>query len=423
MKPNNLRDTLRGMSVIELMVAMALALIGTVVIFQVYAVNEEFRRGTTAGSDQQTNGLQALMLIERQLRHAGFGINDSALYGCKMVTYDNQHVPMNPTPYPLAAVQIFSNTGPTPDVINVMYGGTNNSAVAQNLYGPMTSATDYPQVGNPYGFLAGDIMILGQPGVNCLATIAEVTLNPGGNPVSVNELRTANGTYTQDPTLYMSTTVLSRWNNPAGIPCGVPCFDENAKVINLGWLLDPSRPPRYNQITVQTGLANPGLNNKLVVQNLWDQLPTWLPIAEQIVQLKAEYGMDDGKDNNTVKGSPFILNDGIIDRYIPDPIAAGGPKYPATPSTDWRLVKTVRVAIVARSAAPLKPTGGGACDATPAFDPSLANNTYPVRWAFGPDAPLGRPIDVSGSGADWQCYKYQVYETTVPLRNVLWSPS
>ncbi len=424
MKPRNLRETVYGMSIIELMVAMALALIGTVVIFQVYAVNEEVRRSSTSGADEQTNGLQALMLIERQLRHAGFGINDTDLYGCKMVTYDNQRVPTTPPAYPLAGVQILSNIGSTPDVINVMYGGTTNTAVAQNLMGPMANAQDYPWALNPYGFVAGDMFVIGQAGANC--SIAEVTLNPANNPTSVNELRTINGNYTQDPSLYMSATVQSRWNNPAGVPCNVPCYDENAKVINLGWLLDPTRAPRYNQITVTTGLAA-SQNNKLVIQNLWDQLPSFIPVAEQIVQLKAEYGMDDGQDNNTVKGSPFVKNDGIIDRYIPDPIIPGGAKYPATPSAglagDWRLVKTVRVAVVARSAAPLKPTtpGSAACDATPAFSASLASNTYPVRWAFGPDAPLGRPIDVRNS-ADWQCYKYQVFETTVPLRNVLWSP-
>jgi type IV pilus assembly protein PilW len=420
MKLRNLRETVGGMSIIELMVAMALALIGTVVIFQVYAVNEEVRRSSTSGSDEQTNGLQALMLIERQLRHAGFGINDSDLYGCKMVTYDSQRAPTNPPPYPLAAVQIFSNAGSTPDVINVMYAGTTNTAVAQNLMAEMANGQDYPQVLNPYGYVAGDVVVIGEAGSNC--TIAEVTLNPSNNPTSVNELRTINGNYTQDPSLYMGATVTARWNNPAGVPCGVPCYDELGKVINLGWLLDPTRAPRYNQITVTTGLAS-SQNNKLVIQNLWDQLPSFIPVAEQIVQLKAEYGMDDGQDNNTVKGSPFAKNDGIIDRYIPDPIVAGGAKYPTTPSSDWKLVKTVRVAVVARSAAPLKPTtpGSAVCDATPAFDPSLANNTYPVRWAFGPDAPLGRPIDVRNS-ADWQCYKYQVFETTIPLRNVLWSP-
>jgi type IV pilus assembly protein PilW len=82
-------------------------------------------------------------------------------------------------------------------------------------------------------------------------------------------------------------------------------------------------------------------------------------------------------------------------------------------------VRSVRLALVSRSNAPERPNAGTDCDATPAFSAALDNDTYPVRWARGPDAPLGRPIDVRTS-ADWQCYKYKVYETVVPLRNMLW---
>jgi len=405
MKPDTSRRRIRGMSIIELMVAMAVSLIGTIVIFQVYAVNEDVRRSSTAGSDEQTSGLQALILIERELRHAGFGISDSDLYGCRMVTYDNQRVPNFPTPFPLTAVSITANAGSTPDVINVMYGGTNNTAVAVKLAGPMAAATDFPVVNYAYGYLAGDMILMGED-VGSSCTIREIT------KVNGQELQTNNGSYTTDPLLSplgAAVTKAVRWNNPAGTPVVYGA----GKVINLGNLDDETRPPRYNQITVQTGLADPSQNNKLVVQNLWGQLPTFIPIAEQIVQLKAEYGIDDGVNNGTITSSPGIKGDGIIDRYTT--------ASPPLPSADWMLVKTVRIAVVARSAQPLKPTSGTACDATPAFDPSFANTTYPVRWAYGPDAPNGRPIDVRNS-ADWQCYKYQVFETTIPLRNVLWSP-
>jgi len=396
----------RGMSIIELMVAMALALVGTVVIFQVYAVNEEVRRSSIAGSDEQTNGLLGLMQIERELRHAGFGINDSDLSGCKMVTYDNQRVPNYPPSYPLAAVQITTNAGNVPDVINVIYAGTTNTAVPVKLGAQMANTLDYPIVRYAYGYVAGDMIIIGEAGSSC--TIREIT------KVNGLELQTVNGTYTQDISMG-GASAAARWNDPAGTPA---LYDENGKVINLGNLVDDTRPPRYNQITVNTGLAQASQNNKLVIQNLWGQLPTFIPIAEQIVQLKAQYGMDDGVNNGTVAASPFLKNDGIVDRYVD-----GAPNF--TPaSADWKLVKTVRVAVVARSAAPLKPTTAGStvCDATPAFNASLAANTYPVRWAFGPDAPLGRPIDVSNS-ADWRCYKYRVFETIVPLRNVVWSAS
>ena len=282
--------------------------------------------------------------------------------------------------------------------------------MAVKLAGPMANATDFPVVNYAYGYLAGDMILMGED-VGSACTIREIT------KVAGQELQTSNGTYTTDPLLSplgVGVTKAVRWNNPAGIPVVYGA----GKVINLGNLDDGTRPPRYNQITVQTGMVDPSQNNKLVVQNLWGQVPTFVPIAEQIVQLKAEYGMDDGKNNGTITSSPFIKGDGIVDRYTTEQPSQ---LVPYVPSPDWMLVRTVRLAVVARSAQPLKPTTGTACDATPAFDPSLANTTYPVRWAYGPDAPNGRPIDVSNS-ADWRCYKYQVFETTVSLRNVLWSP-
>ena len=91
---------------------------------------------------------------------------------------------------------------------------------------------------------------------------------------------------------------------------------------------------------------------------------------------------------------------------------------PTTPE-GWQRVRSVRVALVSRSNAPERPTVGTACDAMPEWSPALDNDTYPVRWARGPDAPLGRPIDVRTT-PDWRCFKYKVYETVVPLRNMLW---
>jgi type IV pilus assembly protein PilW len=161
------------------------------------------------------------------------------------------------------------------------------------------------------------------------------------------------------------------------------------------------------------------------VTNLWAQTANPLPVADQIVQLKAEYGIDDGVSNNTVPPRVFSPDDNIIDKFTPTSPPDVAPVPPATGTMPdqqaWQRIKVIRFAVVSRSINPVEPTGGKGtpCDATPNFDPSLTANQYPVRWARGPDAPLGRPIDVRSS-ADWQCYKYKVYETTVPLRNVLW---
>jgi type IV pilus assembly protein PilW len=399
MKSMYLRNRARGMSIVEMMVAMAISLIGTIVIFQVYSVNEEVRRSATAGSDEQTSGLIALLLIERELRHAGYGLNDGDLFGCNMVVYDNKRPGNAHPPFPLAAVQIVPNAGATPDVLRVMYGGVNRTTVPVKLAVKMASVTADPTVSFLYGYRAGQMIVIGEKGFNC--TIREIT-DPSGSV-----LITGNGSYVDVDAVPRMT----RWNDPAGTPSA---YTANGKVINLGSLTDDT-PPRYNEITVQAGLADPAENNKLTVENLWDETQDLLvPAAEQIVQLKAEYGMDDGVDNGTVPTHAWVRDDGMVDRYTS-----------AAPATldDWRMVKTIRVAIVSRSAHAFKPTEGSAdCDATPDYSNSIAVATYPVRWAYDPSTPLGRPIDVR-SAADWRCYKYQVYETTVPLRNMLWSVS
>lgn len=401
MKPMNLRKRARGLSVVELMVAMVISLIGTIVIFQVYAVNEEVRRNATAGGDEQTNGLVGLMMVERELRHAGYGINDLEMTGCNMVTYDKERTPNFPPAYPLAPVFIKPNADAIPDVLRVIYGGTSFTTVPVKLAAEMATVTTFPVVRYAYGYRPGNMIVIGEKNQNC--TLREIT------KVAGTELQTINGAYVD----WAGVNRTTRWNNPAGVPF---TYTGQGKVINLGDLTDETRPPRYNEITVQTGTGDPALDNKLVIQNLWGQTATFIPVSEQIVQFKAEYGMDDGKDNNTVPAHSLVKDDGIVDRYtIESPASAD----------DWRLVKTIRIAIVSRSAHRLKSTveGSAACDATPDYDPDPKNTVYPVRWAFGPDTPKGRPLDVRGSPVDanWRCYKYQVYETTVPLRNVLWS--
>lgn len=414
MKPRKLHRRARGLSIVELMVAMVLSLIGTIVIFQVYAVNEDVRRTTIAGSDEQTSGLVALLLLERELRHAGYGLNDPDLLGCKLLTYDTARTPTRPqVTYTggkvddptLAPVQIVSNAGSTPDVIRVMYAGSTKTTVPVKLFLTMADTQQPLIMQYTYGFLSGHMIVVGEANKNC--TIREIT------SVSGIELDTITGTYTD----WANVTKKTRWNDPNGTP---DTYQINlGKVINLGYLTDDTRPPRYNEISVQTGLSDASLNNKLTVLNLWSQacVGTNCPpaFAEQVVQLKAQYGMDDGNDDGTVvPAGTTAKDDGIVDRYTNvDPADRNA----------WKQVKTVRVAVVTRSAQMLKPSDGSTkCDATPDFDPDPNNSKYPVRWARGPDAPFGHPIDVR-STADWQCYKYQVYETTVPLRNVLWSPS
>src|SRR5512134_3471786 len=115
MQAQSLHQRQLGMSIVELMVATVISLVGVLVIFQVFAVNEGVRRSTTAGSDEQTSGLLALMLLERELRHAGFGVNDFSAIGCNMKMWDANRTPQDVPDFPLTALEIVSNAGTTPD--------------------------------------------------------------------------------------------------------------------------------------------------------------------------------------------------------------------------------------------------------------------------------------------------------------------
>lgn len=105
----------------------------------------------------------------------------------------------------------------------------------------------------------------------------------------------------------------------------------------------------------------------------------WAPIASNIVALQAEYGSD-----------VTVPMDGFVDGY--------SPVTPATPC-GWARVSAIRIALTARSAQ---------------YEKDNVTLAAPV-W----QGSASSPIDLSGI-ADWQRYRYKVFQTVVPLRNMAW---
>jgi type IV pilus assembly protein PilW len=174
------------------------------------------------------------------------------------------------------------------------------------------------------------------------------------------------------------------------------------RVYNLGNLHDPASGaavPVYNTYAIDS--------NKLLT---WSsaftidpatRAPQVTPVADNIVHMRALYGLDDGINDGSVTFSgTFAAGDGLIDRFV----SAATFNAAATP---WQSIIAVRVAIVARSAIPEKPSAGlgAACDTTP----------NPPTWSGG-------AFDLSAD-PNWQCYRYRVFETTIPLRNWIWKSS
>ena len=130
-----------------------------------------------------------------------------------------------------------------------------------------------------------------------------------------------------------------------------------------------------NEITVRNDEADPTDNNQLVAQNIWGQMASPEPVADQIVHLKAEYGMDDGKNNGTVERAVHMADDGMVDNFTTvSPDVTNRSSGAGCAACAWRSSRAASRR-TARLATP-RPT------TTPTFA-----DTYPVRWARGPDAP------------------------------------
>lgn len=367
--------TSAGFSLVEIMVAMVIGLIGTIVIFQVFAVSEGYKRTTTSGGDAQTNGALALFSVERDARMAGYGINDTSLLGCTVRAYD-EGPPVREWPdlqFRLVPVVIDDGAAGAPDKITVMFSASDLVMGPAKLTQNMPSPAATFKVDNRFGFVEGDLIIAAEAGQDC--TLGQATGIPG-TPGQTDNVIHNSGNYTNA----QGQNVPAKYNKASGL--GVS-YSTNGKLFNLG----------AGPVTNIYSIVNGQLNLQTL---LTSATPT--PIVDGIVQLQAEYGKDDGVNNGTVTNATYAADDGIVDKYDTASPAAGD-------AVGWSRIIAIRLAMVARSNLMEKPDPDGVCRTT----------TVAPAWAGG-------AIDLS-TDPNWQCYRYKVFQTTVPIRNLIWRPA
>jgi type IV pilus assembly protein PilW len=87
---------------------------------------------------------------------------------------------------------------------------------------------------------------------------------------------------------------------------------------------------------------------------------------------------------------------------------------------DVQRIKAIRVALIVRSGEYEKPEPGQNCTTT--TNPPAIPTNPPAIPQF-PGTTLNTTFDTTNWPADWQCYRYKVYETIIPLRNAIWAAS
>ena len=356
-----------GFSLIEIMVGMVIGMLGLIIMMQVFTLSESQKRSTTGGGDAQSSGAIALFGLQRDLRQAGYSTSDPKLVGCNLL------LPTGVTLNALAPLTInhASITGQdaNTDTLLVTYGNSNSSPQGDTITAQPASAG---------GAVAPDIYAVAAP--TSFTTADQVIATPQNRATPCNLRLTG-----------VAAIGVGSASNVTVTPATGVAAMSNGTLFNLG--LSPkllAYAIRGGNLTRCDYLVN---NCGNAANN--GNATIWVPIATNVVSLRALYGRD-------TTAAPM---DGIVDVF--DTTA------PVT-ACDWVRVSGVRVALVARNANYEKTV---VTAAAPAWDGDTTSNAAAVA---ANNINLTQTSFDAGGNPTWQNYRYRVLQTVVPLRNLVW---
>jgi type IV pilus assembly protein PilW len=361
----------RGLSLVEILVGVLIGMIGIVVMFQVLSVAEAQKRNTTHGADAQSSGAIGLFAMQQDVQLGGYGLGVAGddQIGCMVDAYNNDAA-VKDVDFGLYPIEIAQGAGGAPDQIRVLYG---NSAyfVATRTFTASTGTTKTMDSAGRAGFDIGDKVVFVAEGAAPQCVLQQVTDRPAGDLLRIDHAQGGNA--------FNQGGVAATFGAASGF------------AFNLG----PT--PRRNVWRIST-TADPQGPNRLVVSDATFGIGTPVELSDNIVDLQAEYGVD-------TNGNTFV-EDNEWTTVTP----AGA---------NWRRLRAIRVALLARSAQYDK----AACSPNP-------------QWTSGAGGALALTnfvmtnVDGSAGAADcsenpaspnnWKRYRYSVYETVIPLRNMIW---
>ena len=364
----------RGFTLIELMIGLLLGMLTVLVISQVLALSEGKKRAITMGSDAQVNGALSLFTLQRDIQQAGYGaVSSPDAMGCPV---KGQYQGAAAFTLTLAPVVITKGVSGASDTITVLQGQTSSFSTPIALTGNHASDGTSYIVGSSFGAVAGNMMIAvpKTQGSGTWCTLFNVTDDASSPLTALGPTRIPN-----------AEGATGKWNHASLYPtAGYAAGDY---LLNMGQLV--SRVYSINA------------NNNLQVADLspTSGVSTSLELYPEIVNLQAFYG----KDTN---------GDGLVDLYDA-----------TTPTTSdgWKQVLAIRIALVARSNQ--FEEKDEVTSRVPEWDVGATTfaDITPANCSNGNGSKC-IPLSVSGRvGTEWKHYRYKIYDTIVPLRNVLWN--
>lgn len=381
--------TQHGAGIIETMVGILIGMVVVAAVYNVLVIAEGYKRSTIGVADAQLTGQLTQFILGREAGNGGAAMMMSVdeLGGC--------------TDWRLKALPIAITAGATandPDQLTIYYSSSPRVvhpvrfSGGNDVFPPAVTTVPgaYP-VDSPNGFRVNDWIIATDRGLNCaLGKINAITQLDG----------------TAWPPASPGGQVALAYTPASAVPVntGTRAINMGPQMMRVHYTVNPAKAQLYSQ---NVNWLDPGF-----------PLPV-VPLAQNVVLLKAQYGLDTNGDNlldcwtDAVAASPCngIDYTGPTDPKI-DGGAANAPFPANATSAQLRAIKAVRVAIVVRSEHQ---------ERADALSASLVNQT---AWLFNCAANTnlacqGR-IQIDNTILN-DYSRYRIYETVIPLRNSLWN--
>ena len=355
-------DRQAGFTLMELMVGMTIGMIATIVIVQVMSVFEAQKRATTGTADAQTNGGIALYSIGREAAMAGFPLypgTDTPL-SCTTTTSSVAGLTANTalTPVAITEVAAVASVSPATDKITIRYGNPQETGAAAGATAGVPSTITA---------LVGSAATVGS---NLGCQVGDITVINTGATCAISKV-----------------TAVSA----AGVsPISVTLADTNGAVSGASLACVGA----WNEVTYSVNAATGNLERTAVVNGVSTGA---VPIVTGIVNIQAQYGISTAGNVNQISSWVDATTGGLWDPAL-------------ITVANRNRIKAVRIAVVARNAK---------------LEQSIVTTAQPVPWTntvtFDGAVWAGPTIDLSPGVTKWNYYRYRVFETIVPLRNVIWS--
>ena len=384
----------RGMTLIELMVALLIGMILTLAVFTVMATFEGKRRTLNSNADLDQAGTLAMFQLDRWVRSAGTGFAQANAYAYGCVLYaaksNSRLLPVSGTlaapfasvnpgsagVFRLAPLLILPDqttpgvSGKTSDALVLMSAGAGNGNVPTAF--SAAAASSLLTLINTVPFSASDLVLLADKQPTSAGVVSPCLLTQAGTGVSGGATTTMalGGNWYQST---IDTRSVTDYKDPT-----------SAVAIDLGNPASTGLEPSFQLVGV-------GDHNTLYSYDLLKVTDTPLQgRAQGVFEMHALYGVDTN-------------NDGLVDTWVSPStspytvaeLSAGT----STAATLLKNIRAVRVGLILRTSLPEKDVV----------------NTGTSLTLF---SDLGGTLTYTRAlSSDEQHYRYRTIEATIPLRN------